>query len=180
MKVDSGGRKMPQIFSNIHKIFLLALFMCMLESSQGITPLFGSPYLYTSFNYPSPPNQPARDRYSYARKFGHFGENLISLLGNGYIGGDPQQQEQQQPYPQQQEQQQQPYPQGQIMNHGVATNGSINTFRKKRNPSAVYQSSGPSSYRTYNTYSSSSYNNASPSYSYSSQISTNSFRPKYS
>ena len=40
----------------------------MLESSQGITPLFGSPYLYTSFNYPSPPNQPARDRYSYARK----------------------------------------------------------------------------------------------------------------
>ena len=54
-------------------------------------------------------------------------------------------------------------------------------FRKKRNPSVVYQSSGPSSYRTYNTYSSNSnYNNDSPSYSYSSQISSNSFRPYYS
>ena len=55
-------------------------------------------------------------------------------------------------------------------------------FRKKRNPSVVHQSSGPSSYRTYNTYSSNSNynNNDSPSYSYSSQISSNSFRPYYS
>lgn len=167
MKVDSGGRKMLHIFSNIHKLFLLALLMCMLESSHGITPLFGTPYLYTSFNYPSPPSQPARDRYSYTRKFGHFGENLISLLGNGFVGGA-------------QQQEQQPYPQGKIMNQGVASNGAINTFRKKRNPSVVYQSSGPSSYRTYNTYSSNSNYNPSPSYSYSSQISSNSFRPYYS
>ena len=27
MKVDSGGRKMAHIFPNIHKIFLLVLFM---------------------------------------------------------------------------------------------------------------------------------------------------------
>ncbi len=40
----------------------------MLESSRGITPLFGTPYLYTSFNYPAPPSQPARDRLTYTRK----------------------------------------------------------------------------------------------------------------
>jgi len=68
------------------KILFLISVLCVM-SGDGSNLLFGSPFLFKEFSFPSSPSTGHANRAQYARQYGEKGDLLIEAFGKGHHPG---------------------------------------------------------------------------------------------